>query len=122
MTISKLIDLTEEDASSEARLFIASEALSAGLTGEAEGQLNKITDNDYDAFYYQLKSRIAEKNNNPNEVSFALEKAFSAPRKHSWNCNNCGLTSESWHSKCVNCNSIGTLKWQTPPEIAKMKS
>ena len=122
MTISKLIDLTEEDASSEARLFIASEALSAGLTGEAEGQLNKITDNDYDAFYYQLKSRIAEKNNNPNEVSFALEKAFSAPRKHSWNCNHCGLTSESWHSKCVNCNSIGTLKWQTPPEIAKMKS
>ena len=121
ITVSKLIDITDADASSEARLFIANEALSSGLTGEAEGQLNKITEDEHNVFYYQLKSRIAKNNNNTNEVSLALEKAFSAPRKNSWNCNNCGLTSERWSSKCMRCNSIGTLNWQTPPELAKIE-
>ena len=75
----------------------------------------------HEVFYYQLKSRIAKNNNNTNEVSLALEKAFSAPRKNSWNCNNCGLTSERWSSKCMRCHSIGTLNWQTPPELAKIE-
>ena len=76
--IAKLVDLTEDNADAQARYIIADEAISAGLTGEAKEQLSKVLSEDYNTLYYQLKSRLADKNNDKSSSNQELEKALNA--------------------------------------------
>ena len=120
--ISKLIEITDENISAQGRLLIADEALSAGLIGEANDQLNKISENEYDSYYYHLQSKIAEINDDKASSSKALELAFNAPRKHNWNCNSCGTSAAIWQINCQGCEQVGSLNWQAPPEIIKVNN
>ena len=119
-TIAKLIDITDENAKVEARLLIADAALSAGLTVEADSQLDMVGQNDYNASFYQLKSRIAEKNNDKIASNLALENALQAPQKKSWKCNSCGFSHQFWQVSCENCEKVGVLSWQSPNKIEKL--
>ena len=116
-TIAKLIEVTEENADSQARLLIADAALKVGLTGEADGQLNKVKPDDYNSFYFHLKSKVAEINDDQAALNLAMKNAYNAKRKHSWNCTSCGIASEIWEISCKQCDSIGTLIWKSPPYI-----
>ena len=118
--IAKLVDLTEDNADAQARYIIADEAISAGLTGEAKEQLSKVLSEDYNTLYYQLKSRLADKNNDKSSSNQELEKALNASPNHRWSCGSCGTSSEIWKISCENCDKIGTLDWLSPPNTSKI--
>ena len=120
--VSKFIDITNDKIGSQARLLIADEALSAGLIGEASDQLNKISEDEYDSYYFHLKSRIADINDDKVSSSKALEQAFDAPRKFNWNCSSCGTSSKNWEINCQSCEEVGTIDWQAPPDTIKIQN
>ena len=120
--VSKFIDITNDKIGSQARLLIADEALSAGLIGEASDQLNKISEDEYDSYYFHLKSRIADINDDKVSSSKALEQAFDAPRKFNWNCSSCGTSSKNWEINCQSCEEVGTIDWQAPPDNIKIQN
>ena len=109
--IANLINLTDDNAKAQARYIIADEAISAGLTGEAKDQLNKVLSEEYNATYYQLKSRLAYKSDDKTTSNQELEKALNAPPSQRWGCSSCGITAETWEIRCNNCDKIGTLNW-----------
>ena len=120
--VSKFIDITNDKIGSQARLLIADEALSAGLIGEASDQLNKISEDEYDSYYFHLKSRIADINDDKVSSSKALEQAFDAPRKFNWNCSSCGTSSKNWEINCQSCEEVGTIDWRAPPDTIKIQN
>ena len=109
--IANLINLTDESAKAQARYIIADEAISAGLNGEANDQLNKVLSEEYNATYYQLKSRLAYKSDDKTTSNQELEKALNAPPSQRWGCSSCGISAETWEIRCNNCDKIGTLNW-----------
>ena len=109
--IANLINLTDDNAKAQARYIIADEAISAGLTGEANDQLNKVLSEEYNTTYYQLKSRLAYKSDDKTTSNQELEKALNAPPSQRWGCSSCGISAETWEIRCNNCDKIGTLNW-----------
>ena len=81
VNIANLINLTEDNANSQARLIIADEAISAGLKGEANDQLSKISTEQHNKTYHQLMSRLADQSNDKTKSNQELEKALEKPQE-----------------------------------------
>ena len=111
VNIANLINLTEDNANSQARLIIADEAISAGLKGEANDQLSKISTEQHNKTYHQLMSRLADQSNDKTKSNQELEKALEANPSQAWVCSSCGFSYDFWSIKCSNCDNIGSIEW-----------
>ena len=111
VNIANLINLTEDNANSQARLIIADEAISAGLKGEANDQLSKISTEQHNKTYHQLMSRLADQSNDKTKSNQELEKALEANPSQAWACSSCGFSYDFWSIKCINCDNIGSIEW-----------
>ena len=111
VNIANLINLTEDNANSQARLIIADEAISAGLKGEANDQLSKISTEQHNKTYHQLMSKLADQSNDKTKSNQELEKALEANPSQAWVCSSCGFSYDFWSIKCSNCDNIGSIEW-----------
>ena len=111
VNIANLINLTEDNANSQARLIIADEAISAGLKGEANDQLSKISTEQHNKTYHQLMSRLADQSNDKTKSNQELEKALEANPSQAWVCSSCGFSYDFWSINCSNCDNIGSIAW-----------
>lgn len=112
--------VTANSTHPESRILLAQVALDAGLTGEARHQIDLAAG---DGFNQRrlclLRAEIEEQDRGDTEAGRiaqrdALRLAAAADPDPHWQCSNCFAGHAIWRPKCSVCESIGTIRWDSP--------
>lgn len=110
----------------ESRLLLAEAAMEAGVTGEARQQLEAArTDGLNQRRLWLLIAEVEEHERSGTEEGRiaqrdALRRAAVADADSTWQCTNCHTNVSAWSARCPSCGAVGTLKWQTGPQVVSL--
>ncbi len=99
----------------DARLELATVAMSARLWGEARRHLEVALELEPTARTYRLLAELEEEERGDGEAAARqLRKAAEAAPDPAWVCERCGAAHPDWSARCESCGGFATLAWRQP--------
>lgn len=109
----------------ESRLAIATQAIDAGLWGEARRHLASALDAAGDTAgrrLYRAMAALAEAEGGDGRAAREwLMQASVADPDPAWVCRDCGHVHASWAPACDHCHAFDSLDWTVPPHARPME-
>ena len=95
-------------------LLAAEAALLNNQTSYARGLLTATMPNTSSVKVYELLRDTEKQDNNVTAAEDWGRKAQVADPNPTWICSHCQAETVSWAAKCSSCESIDTMRWETP--------
>ena len=108
----------------ESHILVGRHTVEAGLTGRARQELEALTASglaDRRAFLALSDLEEAEGGDTPASRAAQgrwLRLAATAAPEPRWRCSACGTEQAAWAPVCPQCQSVGTIGWTTPQQLA----
>jgi HemY protein len=108
----------------ESHLLVGRLATQAGLTGRARQELEALAaSGQADRRAYLALSDLEEAEGGDTPESRAaqakwLRMAATAAPEPRWRCSHCGTEHADWSPVCGTCQSVGTIGWSAPQQLA----
>lgn len=105
----------------ESHVAVATQAVGAGLWGEARRHVSVALDAQgarAEARLYRLMATIEEGENGDGATAREwLMRASLADPDPAWVCRDCGHAASTWSAACDHCGGFDTLAWSSPPHV-----